>query len=222
MISKYLSALILAFISLSSQGFSSDDLRLSKICRVLSGLSSESIGDGDWLKPEGSFDRYSSLKTIEYRSIMIPVLGNKLISVDDLTKSRFDKLKFQFAGSVTEIIVAPFKSSHFDLVADEISNISKQDGVEFREFVKTKTFREQLESYLAGLRSGSSCGSDLLHSWSKVYVEEILSTAIMNPAEGKDAQVFGDGIVYDLEGGAGFISVTNDKKYILMSVSYKD
>lgn len=222
MTKKYLSALVLALISLCSLSWSSDDSKLSRMCRVLSELSSESMGDGDWLKPEGSFDRYSSLGTIKYRSTMVPVLGNQLVSVDDLTKSKFDKLKFHFSDSTTEVLVIPLENTHFDLVADEISSISEEDGVEFRSFVKTKTFREQLDFYLAGLRDGNNCGSDLSRSWSKVYVEEVLSTAIMNPTKGKDAQVFGDGIVYDLQGGTGFISVTNDKKYILMSVSYKN
>ncbi|WP_413662601.1 hypothetical protein [Microbulbifer sp. CNSA002] len=218
---RYLGALVLALISLCSLSWSSDDAKLNRMCKVLSELSSESIGGGDWLKPEGSFGRYSNLKTVKYRSSLVPVLDNQLISVDDLAKSKFDKVKLYFSESTTEILIAPLDNSHFDLIASEISNISEKDGVKFRGFIKTKTFREQLDSYLTGLRDETNCGSNLSQSWSKVYVEEILSSSIMSPTKGSYAQVFGDGIVFDLQGGTAFVSVTDDKKYILMSVSYR-
>ncbi len=213
---------IVAFLCLlwGQLGCSSESAKLISMCKEAQNFNANLVDSVDWLNQEGTFESYSKLDAVNYKALDIPVFDTQLDSKSEMDLGNFNGVKFNFKKSITEIMLIPYENEHYLTISDLISNVSEEEGIKYRKFVENRTFKDQLNIYLSELQYVEGCKSSLSDVWSKLYVEEILKTVLLNTIDKKEIQVFKGGIIYRHDGALGFISLTPDKKFILKAYTY--
>ncbi|BBM04142.1 hypothetical protein [Microbulbifer sp. GL-2] len=213
---------IVAFLCLflGQLGWTSESEKLISMCKEAQDFNANLVDSIDWLNQEGTFESYSKLDVVNYKALDVPIFDTQLDSKSEMDLGNFNGIKLNFKKSITEVMLIPYENEHYLVIADLISSVSEEEGIKYQEFVKNRTFKDQLNIYLSELQYVEGCKSSSSDVWTKLYVEEILKTVLLNTIDKKEIQVFKGGIIYRHDGALGFISLTPDKKFILKAYTY--
>ncbi|MCX2832335.1 hypothetical protein [Microbulbifer thermotolerans] len=209
----------------SLAGANIQDLR--GLCKKVGELNKGAAGNQIW-NINDTDDVLSKLlkipRRIIFKGVEIPVVKGELLEVDQVSQGGIATTKLIFSTGVTEVRLIENSDVYINDIASHLVVKSPAMGNQLLSFVNEKRFIDKLKWYAQKKVGHSSCLDEPVEAWSRVYVENVLASGTMMMDRDTGMSLFGDGLLYRLRGyeGFGFISMTDDRNYLIQVVGYRE